>query len=184
MTYYQKQRQSALRKCVDGYVICGWCRREYDEFLVETYKSICPACRERYYRNPPFVPIDISLCRLLDWHYGIKINIHEDADWSPYVIYVAETLNHRKIKIGYTRRPDWRLKNLAFDYGVICKYVAYFPGGLTRADTESLEQQVLTKFADYKTTMPGKTYGKEWFINKGKLNRFVAHLRTFVKRHP
>lgn len=159
---------------------CDWCGQNHDPSLTESWKSICPKCRERYYKTYPFVNLP-SLWEILRWRYQIDIDFPKDLDWSPYVIYVAETLNHRKIKIGYTRRLDWRLKNLARDYSVICKYVAYFPAGINETEAQALEGKILTRFADYGTTMPGKTYGKEWFTNKGELNEFVVNLRTFSR---
>jgi hypothetical protein len=148
--------------------ICIMC----PEFKITKHNSTlpcpCPRCKGKHYQQHPFIyrwRINAILSR-----FGVDSSLDRDKN-VPFVVYVAETLNHRKLKIGASRRPDWRLKNLAYDHAVQCRYICYFPGWL------DLEAAIHARFEDNKTTMPGKPYGKEWFWNKGRLNEFVKELR-------
>lgn len=87
-------------------------------------------------------------------------------------VYVAETNNHRLIKIGITSNPFGRLSYSRDYFGVSLSYIAVFCG------CNELESFLLKSFKDLRQkTVNGKS-AKEWFLNKERLNIFCNQLRS------
>lgn len=90
-------------------------------------------------------------------------------------VYVAETNNHRLIKIGITSNPFGRLSYSRDYFGVSLSYIAVFCGG------NELESFLLKSFKDLRQKTVNEKSAKEWFLNKGQLNIFCNQLRSIEK---
>jgi hypothetical protein len=101
--------------------------------------------------------------------------IHKDRYIATSFVYVAETGNHRLIKIGTTKNPSNRLGYSKEYFKVSLGYIAIFSGDLL------LESFLLKQFSEFKVDLVNGKKSREWFSNTGRLNLFVKELKNSRK---